>query len=63
MARAGVGFFATGPPELPVGAAPEALPAELTVAVISRERARHLSEFLHAPVGQILHHLGHAARR
>lgn len=63
MEHAGVGFFATGLPELPVGAAPEALPAELPVAVISREKAGHLSEFLHAPVPQVLHHLGHAARR
>ncbi|MFJ2730795.1 hypothetical protein [Streptomyces collinus] len=44
---------------LPVGAAPEALPA----AVISRERAEYLAEYLQAPAGRILHYLGHAARR
>ncbi|MGW6145571.1 hypothetical protein, partial [Streptomyces sp. NPDC055140] len=50
--RTGVGYFATGLPELPVGAAPDALPP----AVISRERTVHLAEYLHAPVGQVLHH-------
>ncbi|WP_225637422.1 hypothetical protein [Streptomyces solaniscabiei] len=54
-----MGFFATGLPELPVGAAPDTLPA----AVISRERAEYLAEYLQAPAGQVLHHLGHAARR
>ncbi|MER7195429.1 hypothetical protein [Streptomyces flaveolus] len=54
-----MGFFATGLPELPVGAAPDTLPA----AVISRERAEYLAEYLQAPAGQVLHHLGHAERR
>ncbi|MCZ1012262.1 hypothetical protein [Streptomyces lydicus] len=54
-----MGFFATGLPELPAGAAPDALPA----AVINRERAEYLAEYLQAPAGQVLHHLGHAARR
>ncbi|MFF9158252.1 hypothetical protein ACF1AB_39180 [Streptomyces sp. NPDC014846] len=54
-----VGFFATGLPELPAGAAPDILPA----AVISRERAEHLAKYLQAPAGQVLHHLRHAARR
>ncbi|MFD5856098.1 hypothetical protein [Streptomyces chartreusis] len=54
-----LGFRATGLPELPAGAAPDTLPA----AVISRERAEYLAEYLHAPAGPVLHHLGPAARR
>jgi hypothetical protein len=54
-----MGFFATGLPELPAGAAPGALPA----AVISRERAEFLAEWLHAPAGQVLHHLGRDFQR
>ncbi|MFJ4084945.1 hypothetical protein ACIP2Z_39130 [Streptomyces iakyrus] len=53
-----IGFFATGLPELPAGAALDTLPA----AVISRERAEYLAEYLHAPAGPVLHHLGPAAR-
>ena len=52
-----MGFFATGLPELPAGAAPDTLP----VAVISRERAEYLAEYLEAPAGPVLHHLGRAA--
>lgn len=48
-----MGFFATGLPELLAGAAPEAMPA----AVINRERAEYLAEYLQAPAGQVLHHL------
>ncbi|MFF9002055.1 hypothetical protein ACF1GW_22050 [Streptomyces achromogenes] len=48
-----MGFFATGLPELPTGAFPDTLSA----AVISRERAEHLAEYLHAPAGPVLHHL------
>ncbi|MGV9236602.1 hypothetical protein [Streptomyces nigra] len=49
-----IGFFATGLTELPAGAAPDTLPA----AVISRERAKHLAEYLEAPAGLVLQHLG-----
>ncbi|MFI5990374.1 hypothetical protein ACIBAC_00770 [Streptomyces sp. NPDC051362] len=59
LERPAVGFFATGLPELPAGAVPDTLPA----AVISREQAVFLAEYLHAPAGQVLHHLGRAARR
>ncbi|OVZ99548.1 hypothetical protein B9W64_37790 [Streptomyces sp. CS159] len=48
-----MGFFATGLPELPAGDAPDAMAA----AVISREHAEHLAEYLQAPAGQVLHHL------
>ncbi|WP_331732133.1 hypothetical protein OG613_47495 (plasmid) [Streptomyces sp. NBC_00015] len=48
-----MGFFATGLPELPADAASDTLPA----AVISRERAEYLAEYLQAPAGQVLHHL------
>ncbi|SEC04224.1 hypothetical protein SAMN05216532_0280 [Streptomyces sp. 2231.1] len=54
-----MGFFATGLPELPAGAAPDTLPA----AVISRERAEHIAAYLQARAGQVLHRLGQAARR
>ncbi|MFF4902206.1 hypothetical protein [Streptomyces sp. NPDC001068] len=54
-----MGFFATGLPELPAGATPDALPA----AVISRERAEFLAEWLHASAGQVLHHLGRDFQR
>ncbi|MGW2110016.1 hypothetical protein [Streptomyces sp. NPDC001948] len=47
----GAGYFATGLPELPAGATPT---TTLPAAVISRERAKDLSEYLHAPVGDIL---------
>jgi hypothetical protein len=63
MERVSVGFFATGLPELPASANLEALSAELPAAAINRERAEYLSEFLHAPVGQVLHHLGRTAQR
>ncbi|MFF4888128.1 hypothetical protein ACWD6Q_33620 [Streptomyces nigra] len=49
-----IGFFATGLPELPASAVPDTLPA----AVLSRERAKHLAEYLEAPAGPVLHHLG-----
>ncbi|MEU1916196.1 hypothetical protein [Streptomyces massasporeus] len=58
-----VGFFATGLPELPADADLDALPAGLPAAAITPERAQPLSEFLHAPAGQVLHHLGHTALR
>ncbi|MGW6602246.1 hypothetical protein [Streptomyces sp. NPDC055036] len=45
-----LGYFATGLPELPADAAPDYLPA----AVISRERAAYVSEYLHAPAGPVL---------
>jgi hypothetical protein len=48
-----MGFFATGLPELPTDTAPGALPA----AVINRERAEYLAEYLQAPAGGVLHHL------
>ncbi|MEU7052871.1 hypothetical protein [Streptomyces eurythermus] len=48
-----MGVFATGLPELPAEAFPDTLPA----AVISRERAEYLAEYLQAPAGPVLHHL------
>ncbi|MGX5186254.1 hypothetical protein ACWKT5_26620 [Streptomyces avermitilis] len=63
LERTSVGYFATGLPEFPVGATPDALPTGLPAAVISRERAAYLSEFLHARAGQVLHHLGRTAHR
>ncbi|MFF3787159.1 hypothetical protein [Streptomyces sp. NPDC001933] len=47
----GAGYFATGLPELPADATPT---TTLPAAVISWERAKDLSEYLHAPVGDIL---------
>ncbi|SEE82499.1 hypothetical protein SAMN05216483_6668 [Streptomyces sp. 2131.1] len=52
-----IGFFVTGLPELPA----DAVPDTQATAVISRERAEYLAEYLEAPAGQVLHHLGHAA--
>ncbi|GAA3141379.1 hypothetical protein [Streptomyces echinatus] len=63
LERASVGYFATGLPEFPADATPDALPTGLPAAAISREQAGYLSEFLHAPVGRVLHHLGRAAQR
>ncbi|MFE0369546.1 hypothetical protein [Streptomyces tendae] len=63
LERTGIGYFATGLPELPADVTPDVLPTALPAAVISPERAEDLSEYLHAPVGHVLHHLGHAARR
>ncbi|MFI8490104.1 hypothetical protein [Streptomyces rubrogriseus] len=48
-----MGFFATGLPELPADAAPDAMAA----AVINRERAEYLAEYFQAPAGQVLHNL------
>lgn len=53
------GFFATGLPELPADAAPDALLA----AVIDRERAEQLAEYLCAPAGPVLRPPDPAARR
>lgn len=56
-----LGYFATGLPEFPADAALDAPPAGPSSAVISPERAEHLVEFLDAPVGHVLHHLGRDA--
>ncbi|MFG2564645.1 hypothetical protein ACGFR6_04305 [Streptomyces sp. NPDC048567] len=63
--RSGIGYFATGLPELPADAALDALPAALPAAAISLKRAENLSEYLHAPAGPVLDHAvsGRSARR
>ncbi|GGV50671.1 hypothetical protein GCM10010245_79870 [Streptomyces spectabilis] len=53
-----IGFFATGLPELPTGLDLAAL-ALPSAAVISREGAEDLAEFLHAPPGPVLEDLLH----
>jgi hypothetical protein len=58
LERPSIGYWATGLPELRAGVPLDGLPTGPHAAVISRERAAFLAEYLHAPVGQVLHHLG-----
>ncbi|MET8696892.1 hypothetical protein ABZV65_30630 [Streptomyces bauhiniae] len=52
--RGHVGFFATGLPEFPAGAPLDVVPYGLPRAVIGREKAADLAEYLGGPPGQVL---------